>query len=377
MTKKIKEKAVINWISGAPVSEAKFALLIPQYNESSNSDMDKRLMYFNKVATKYKDVIDVILIDDGSTDNSLVKILQYYNENIARFYLASVRPNAKKVGALHLVAQNIANEFVILSDFDTDIDDPGKVLKMIEEMQGNDSLMGCYFRMMPYEGDGHVFYFQQLEYSLIRSLYQFHVKERTVLVMPGAGCCYKRKILLSIYQEHSGLHSGEDREATQIGHRLGYKALYASHIRTLTRPPLSLKALIKQRVRWNLGYLETFDKEKKYYFQQISKFSRVGIRALFDGVILFFLCMFPFLVFSLAIVNVTYLIVLLLTTYCLCLVWCLNLMLIAPGETNELKGKRLSLILRYPFMKLTVDYLSWMGALLKMFKNKRAMSAGL
>jgi cellulose synthase/poly-beta-1,6-N-acetylglucosamine synthase-like glycosyltransferase len=372
---KRKNNTIISWLTDVPASECRIALLIPQFNEASNMDLVQRLNYFNELAKTFETMIDVILIDDGSTDDSLVKIIEYIHENETSFHVASVRPNAKKVGALHLAAKSIQNEFVILSDFDTDIDDLGKVHQMMETMRDNDNLMGCYFRMLPYEGTGHIFSFQQFEYSLIRSLYQFHLKEKSVLVMPGAGCCYKREILLSIYEEHSGLHSGEDREATQIGHRLGYKALYVDHILTLTRPPLSLKALIKQRVRWNLGYLETFDKEWKYYFEQMSKLSTVGVRAIFDVFILCFLIIFPFLICFLGLTNFTYLMFLLAGAYLLCLAWCVNLMVIAPAESQELKGRRFSLILRYPFIKLAVDYISWMGAILKMIRNKKTLKS--
>ena len=374
---KSRRKPTINWLTAAPASNSSVTLLIPQYNEASNTDMETRLNYFNSVARKFKDNINVVLIDDGSTDNSLVSIIQYIHENGTYLYAASVRPNARKVGALHLAAQSIESEFVILSDFDTDIDDPGKILEMIDLMKDNEQLMGCYFRMLPYEGSGQIFNFQQFEYSLIRSLYQFHLKEKSVLVMPGAGCCYKRHILLSIYNEHSGLHSGEDREATQIGHRLGYKALYADHILTLTRPPLSLKALIKQRIRWNLGYLETFDKERSYYYGQINRLSRIGMRALFDIILLVFLTAFPFLVLLLAFTNIVSLAFLLAGIYVLCLMWSLNLMLIAPAEMRELKGKRLVLILKYPVIKLIVDYISWMGAIRRMIQNKKNIKSSI
>ncbi|WP_158538516.1 glycosyltransferase [Chitinophaga skermanii] len=365
-----KKATRLSWVLNAPRQQQRIALLIPQYNEASNCNLERRLQYFANVAEQYKDKLDVVIIDDGSTDNSLVKMIRFINEHNPAFYLATVKPNANKVGALYLALKHIEHEFVILSDFDTDIDDPGKVEGLVQAMQADPSLMGCYFRMLPYEGSGSVFDFQRLEYSLLRSLYRFHEKDQTVMVMPGAGCCFKRDVLLSIYEEHSGFRSGEDREATQIGHRLGFKAIYADHILTLTRPPLSLRALIKQRVRWNLGYIETFVKEKSFYADQIMKGTRIGFRSLVDLFVLLFILGMPLMIAYFAVMNVTQLMWFFGGLYVFCLAWCLNLLLIAPGETTELKGRRLSLILAYPVMKLTVDYFGWMGAIIKSLKKK-------
>jgi cellulose synthase/poly-beta-1,6-N-acetylglucosamine synthase-like glycosyltransferase len=275
------------------------------------------------------------------------------------------------VGALFLVTLFIHHEFVILSDFDTDLDDMENMTDLTGVLRANPDLMGCYFRMIPYEGTGNVFQFQQMEYSLLRSLYRFHNKEQSVTVMPGAGSCYKRDVLISIYNEHSGFRSGEDREATQIGHRLGYKAVYAHNILTLTRPPLSFRALVKQRVRWNFGYLETFIKEWDHYGKQMSRFTRIGIRVIIDILVVAALVFLPWMLLSVLVFNPRVFLSIAGILYVASLIWCLNLILIAPAETDELKGKRLYLTLFYPVIKLAVDYFGWMGAFIRLAKKMR------
>jgi len=56
--------------------------------------------------------------------------------------------------------------------------------------------------------------------------------------------------------------------------------------------------------------------------------------------------------------------------YLLCLTLNAYLLLVSPKETNEIRGKGILLIFLYPFMKLTVDYCGWMGAVMKMLKKK-------
>jgi cellulose synthase/poly-beta-1,6-N-acetylglucosamine synthase-like glycosyltransferase len=284
-------------------------------------------------------------------------------------YAASVAPNANKVGALFLASLSITHAYVILTDFDTDMLNLGRVSRLTDILEQDDDLMGCYFRMLPHGGKGVVFEFQQMEYSLLRCQYTFHKKEKSVTVMPGAGSLFKREVLNSIYSQHSGFRSGEDREATQIGHKLGYTALYVDDILALTRPPLAFKALIRQRIRWNLGYLETILKEKGYYLKQVLKCTRIGLRVWVDLLILFFLVFLPLLVILPDAIGFQRLLLLLSGIYLFCLGWNAYLLLRAPGETFEMGGKRIILLLCYPVMKLVVDYCSWMGAILKLLKK--------
>ncbi|MCS3796557.1 glycosyltransferase [Niastella sp. OAS944] len=363
----------LTWIGDAPGKTKKNALLIPQYNESGNGNFEARLNYFKKIADENRGLLDVIIIDDGSTDESVSKLNDFLNHNPGAFHIASVFPNANKVGALYLTTLAISHEFVILSDFDTDIIGVNKLVNS-PILEKDTSLMGCYFRMLPFEGSGKVFQYQQLEYSLARSLYKFHEKEKSIRVMPGAGSYYKREILISIYEQHSGLRSGEDREATLIGLKLGYKTVYEDNILALTRPPLSLKALIKQRVRWNLGYLETFNKEKKYYFEQIKQFSRLGIMTLMDIGLALLIVSFPFLVLLVSLTNVFYVMILFLLLYVVNVSWCYNLIFLSPLESTEFKRKRTQSILIYPLFKILVDYFSWMGAIIVFIKKNKAVN---
>jgi cellulose synthase/poly-beta-1,6-N-acetylglucosamine synthase-like glycosyltransferase len=374
MLNSLRQRSVtLEWISPAPVAGKKSALLIPVYNESSHCDMMDRLSYFDDVAAGLKKDVDVIIIDDGSTDDSLKKMKAFLADHPGGLYIASITPNANKVGALFLTILSISHEFIILSDFDTDIVGIKDMEDISISLREDDSLMGCYFRMLPYEGAGRIFRFQQLEYSLIRTLYKFHHKEQSVPVMPGAGSCYKREVLIAIYQEHSGFRSGEDREATLIGMKLGYKTIYKESILTLTRPPLSFRSLIKQRVRWNLGYLETFAKERKYYFSQISRFTRVGVRTLLDIVITFFLLSVLPLIIMTSLISFQFFLISAIGIYLITIIWCINLLFIGPEEVSGLERGKIFSILTFPFMKMSVEYLAWMGAV-REFSRKQTTS---
>jgi cellulose synthase/poly-beta-1,6-N-acetylglucosamine synthase-like glycosyltransferase len=366
----LKERTTrLEWVTRIPGIERKIALLIPQYNESANFNFEERLAYFKNIADEYREQLDVIIIDDGSTDDSLKKIKEFVWKHPDAFYIATISPNANKVGALFLTTQAISHEFVILSDFDTDITGLKRLVLDVATLRKDRSLMGCYFRMLPFGGSGKVFLFQQLEYSLQRNLYGFHQKERSIRVMPGAGSCFKREVLNTIYRQHSGLRSGEDREATVIGLKLGYKTFYMDKILALTRPPLSFKALLKQRVRWNLGYIETFHKEKNYYFRQMVLFNRIGIMTLVDVIVILFTLALPMISLAIGLMNIAYLIVFVALLYVSYVAWCFKLLSVSPNESIEFRQKRVNSVLNFPVYKIFVDYFSWMGAIIAFVKK--------
>lgn len=367
----IKKTEQFRWIlENAPGHGKKVALLIPQYNEGSNRNFEQRLAYFQQIKEKFEDSLDVIIIDDGSTDDSLEKIKSFISRIPAAFYVASVYPNSNKVGALYATVLSLNHEFIILSDFDTDIIGLEQFFNNIQLLRSDNSLMGGYFRMLPFEGHGMAFLFQQLEYALLRSLYRFHRKEQSVPVMPGAGCWYKRKILASIYQKHSGLRNGEDREATLLGLKMGYKTQYMSTVMTLTRPPLTFKALIKQRIRWYLGYLETLHKEQAYYYNQIRKRTAMGIRTLLDIIIVTLILLIPPVLLVTGVINLPAALLLLLGIYGCYVAGSFHLILTTPAETGRFSLKTLYTVLLFPAMKISLEYIAWIKALL-VFRNKR------
>lgn len=361
----------LEWIGASPSGNKRAALLIPQFNESSNTNLGKRLKYFKEIVKDFGEHLDVIIIDDGSVDDSLERIKDFQKANLGAFFVASIYPNANKVGALFLTTLAISHELIILSDFDTDILGLKEIVMTLDVLRSDQTLMGCYFRMLPFEGSGNVFLFQQLEYSLARSQYKFYQRERSVPVMPGAGSCYKREVLISIYNQHSGLRSGEDREATLIGLKLGYKALYNDNVLTLTRPPLSFKALVKQRIRWNLGYIETFHKEMDYYHGQVKRFTRIGMITLKDIIVVVFTLLLPLVITIAGIMDLRSLVIISSSVYAAHFFWCLYLIFISPKESLEFKKDRTFSILYFPIFKMVLDYIAWSGALLKFIQGRR------
>lgn len=364
-----KRNVKLNWMNMPPPGGRKIALLIPQYNESRNSNFLDRMRYFMALAKKYENFLDVIIIDDGSGDDSLDRMVDFININRPSFYLVSVWPNAQKVGALHAAAAVIDHKYVILSDFDTDLKYLRNLEVTLKQLDEDPQMIGCYFKMIPFEGKGKCFLFQQMEYSFARMYYKFHGSEQSVPVMPGAGSCFKRERLLKVYRKHSGFRNGEDREATIIGLNMGYKTLYAKNVLALTRPPLTFKALVVQRKRWYLGYIETFFKERKFYQSMMAKGKRIGLRTLQDGIGILLLLLMPLELGLLAAINEKITAWVVPAIYLISVVYYFTLFLSHKDERTEIKWKDTWNIALYPLFWLSISFMAWWKAVLAFRRN--------
>jgi len=102
-------------------------------------------------------------------------------------------------------------------------------------------------------------------------------------------------------QEHSGRHNGDDMEATAIAMRKGYEVGYEPLIEIRTIVPQTPKEFYRQRKRWDLGALETYDKERRFYIREIQRMqSRLGHVTVIDWYGWLTAIFFPCFVYTLA-----------------------------------------------------------------------------
>jgi len=346
------------WIYHKGPSSNKVVALIPQYNELSKGNFIERLSHFNAFAKLHSNILDVILIDDGSNNSSLQVMKWFVNDNPGSFNVAAVTPNTDKIGALYMTVLNVDHDYVLFSDFDTDLEHLELLPETLKEFENDPQLMGCYFRMLPMKRSSSIVKYQEFEYAIHRKWYEYTSTEGSVAVMPGAGSLYKREILQQILPFHSGIRNGEDRETTAMGIDLGYKAIYQKRILAFTRTPESLKALIAQRVRWNLGYIETLSKEKRYYLRKIRSLTRIGFRSFFDIPSVLVLLLFPFIMLSLLVINFKIGLIAIAGAYLAKLAWVYFISKIGKSEIDSEKTPYL-VLLSYPILKLFIEFPSW------------------
>ena len=257
----------------------KTAILVPFFNEAGDHiHFKQRLAYFDRLANSLPNEIDIILIDDGSSDDPA----QYIAEKYQRLSVATVSPNGQKIGALKRTIDALSHDYIIFTDFDTELENLDTLTQTYAQLAADDNCMGCYFKMMPIANKKPVVQFQLLEYALERAAYHFNKNEGSVPIMPGAGCLYKRPIIQALLAQHSGLRSGEDRETCLLGIEQGYTVFYASNVVAMTAPPQSFWALYQQRIRWSRGFIEVAIHKSDFYKQQMRSKTILGRRHLLD-----------------------------------------------------------------------------------------------
>ena len=239
------------------------SVLIPAWNEEVG--IIKTLKSI--LQSSYKK-IEIIVINDGSTDNTHTLITEFIEQHkkftkkpLVIKYLKLV--NGGKAKALNKGLAISSGELVMTIDADSVMyeDTITNIVKRFTDkdvaaVAGN-VIVGN--RKKPIE------LMQQLEY-----LYGFFFKRadsifNSVYIVGGAAAVYKKDILLKIGGFDEKLIT-EDIEMSMRILAFGYKTRYAADAVVHTEGPSDIQGLFNQRLRWKYGRLLTFIKHRKLFF---------------------------------------------------------------------------------------------------------------
>jgi peptidoglycan-N-acetylglucosamine deacetylase len=233
--------------------------VVPAYNEE-------------KVITRTVDsllaqeppILEVVCVDDGSTDGTLQVLQRSYGQHPRVRILA--KSNGGKSSALNLGFAEARGEVVVALDSDTiftketvaelcaPFEDP-----RVAAVAGN-AKVGNRVNLLTR--------WQALEYVTAQNL------ERrawdlasAVPVVPGAVGAWRRKLVL----DAGGFHEDTLAEDTDLTLRLiaeGHRVVYADRALGYTEAPENARALLKQRFRWTYGVLQACWKHKHRLFRR-------------------------------------------------------------------------------------------------------------
>ncbi|MCG7561437.1 glycosyltransferase family 2 protein [Pseudoalteromonas sp. McH1-42] len=341
------------------------AILVPFYNEAGNkTHFAERLAYFDGLAARHPE-LDIILIDDGSTDQPF----SANTEQLTHLSLSRVTPNGQKIGALYTVIQALSHQYIIFTDFDTELQGLDNLPDIHNKLATDATAMGCYFSMRPTAGNTPAVQFQMLEYALERASYQFSKNEGSVPIMPGAGCLYKRPVIEDLLSRHSGLRSGEDRETCLLGLELGYTVFYAPQIEALTQPPQTFAALLHQRRRWSQGFVEVALHKAAFYRNQMAEKTVLGLRHRIDMISVSIFLLMPLILLMAFLISSTVGMALVLAWTALGFVETFWLYSKASDEFRTIPHHKLKLCL-IPFARVLLEVPTWWRVIGRVCLNK-------
>ena len=235
------------------------SVLIPAYNEQDSIKGTIESVF----KSDYKNLVEVIVIDDGSRDNTL-KIANSLKDRYANLIVLH-KENSGKADSLNYALRIAKGELVAVVDADSYPDEHA-----ISSMSGffDDEKVGAVTtRILVRHRDNFLRKMQAVEYKVIaftRKLLDFL---DGIYVTPGPLALYRKSALIKIHGFDKN-NMTEDIEATWHLVHDGYKVRMSFVSKVTTVTPNTLKKWFRQRIRWNIGGYQTILKYKHVIFRK-------------------------------------------------------------------------------------------------------------
>jgi poly-beta-1,6 N-acetyl-D-glucosamine synthase len=235
------------------------SVLIPAYNEQDSIEGTVKSV----LKIDYKNIIEIIVINDGSKDNTL-KIAKKLEKRYSRVKVFD-KKNSGKADSLNQALKIAKGELVAIVDADSYPD-----INSIKSMCGyfNDAKVGAVTtRILVRKKDNFIRKMQAIEYKVIAFTRKLLGFLDSIYVTPGPMALYRKSALKEI-GGFDPKNMTEDIEATWNLIHAGYNIKMSFTSKSTTVAPDTLKKWFRQRIRWNIGGLQTIIKYKHCFFRK-------------------------------------------------------------------------------------------------------------
>ncbi|MBS7654847.1 glycosyltransferase family 2 protein [Candidatus Bathyarchaeota archaeon] len=239
------------------------SFIVPAYNEEKT--ISKCIASLFKCAANYPGYTEIIVVDDGSTDNTRRVAEATFKMNWERwpYIKAKIISHKKRLGKAAAIKTGVKKAFgALIATVDADTWWEPDTLRHLVDRMVADKLDAVTGFIHPSDGNGDTNLYvilQQLEYSQGLGIYRCaQALGNSILVIPGPIGLYRADVLKKILNEINLKSVTEDLEITLDMQKRGYKIGYNSKARSTTIAPHSFKILWGQRKRWFIGGLHNF-----------------------------------------------------------------------------------------------------------------------
>jgi biofilm PGA synthesis N-glycosyltransferase PgaC len=253
----------------------KASVIIPGRNEEVG--------ILNTIKTLLKNTykyFEIVIINDGSTDNSDALIRTFIQQYKASGAYAKRKidiqykyvENGGKGRALNTGIQMATGEIIITIDADCVVDK--NAIKNIVNYFRNPQVMGAVANV---KIGNTISFWGILQY--LEFIFSFYLKKadsllNTIYIIGGAGGAFRKKVFEQLgYYNHKNIT--EDIDLSVRLQEAGMKIIYAQNAIIYTEGANSAEGLIKQRLRWKRGKLETFRDHKNMFFSVRRKHNKL------------------------------------------------------------------------------------------------------
>ena len=241
-------------------------IIVPCWNEETTvSKTIHSLLNLNYP----KDKLKIIVVDDGSTDNTWEAIQKFKNNPQIEMFK---KENGGKYTALNFGLDRLATELVGCLDSDSYVDK--EALKHIVTYFQNKEIMAVAPSVKLWQPKGVLQLLQRVEYGFgIFNRKMFHYMQ-AIYITPGPFSIFRQEVFqkLGVYKH---AHQTEDIEIALRMQKHGYKIVHAHKAIVYTVAPKSLGKLVTQRTRWSYGFIKNALDYREMFFNK--QYGNVGV----------------------------------------------------------------------------------------------------
>lgn len=236
------------------------SVLIPAWNEEIG--ITKTLN--SLIANTYTN-LEIIVIDDGSTDNtySVVEQFKLQNPAVANKIQLFTKVNGGKSSALNLGIEKSIGEIVVTVDADSYLE-PNAIKHLVAGLS-DDKYGAATGRIVVGNKQSFWGMIQYLEY-----VFGFHTKKgqsifNSIYILPGALTAIRKHHLVEIggYEDYSKTEDF-DLSIKLLAHKV--LITHVDQAVCITEGASDLPGLINQRTRWRYGFLQCLIYRKSFIF---------------------------------------------------------------------------------------------------------------
>ena len=208
------------------------------------------------------DILDVIVVNDCSTDNTL-KIIKELANKYPKLKIIDHKKNKGKAGGLNDGLKIAKGELIAVVDADSY--PASDCLKKMVGFFGNEKIGAVTCPVVARNANKFMERLQGIEYKMIALTRKLLDYVDSIYVTPGPLAVYRKKALIEI--------GGFDEKNMTEDIEVTWHLTYAGWLRRMclatsvsSTVPNKFKAWFRQRRRWNVGGLQCIQKYKKSLF---------------------------------------------------------------------------------------------------------------
>ena len=228
-----------------------------------------------------KDKLSIVIVDDGSTDNTYETALQFKDE--PRVTVFKKENEGSKFGALNFGLDHSQSELVGCLDADSFVARDA-LLEIVKEFEADPQTMAVAPAMKVNRPKNLLEWMQAVEYTFGIFYKKMFDNIGAISVLPGPFSIYRREVFEKIGPFRRAHHT-EDMEMAFRMQSNHMQIVNAHHAIVSTNVPANMGALVRQRTRWSRGFLENSRDYSYMYFNP--KYGHFGLLILPFGLAAF------------------------------------------------------------------------------------------